>query len=229
MHPGRLLLLLWLQGIVCCGCARVDLEKLAEASARSGDYKTAIALYDRVAPTTFDPSVFGNRGNCYSYLGDLDAALADYDLAEKMILVQSAHRDDPRLAMNYFNRGVAYLRAEKYPDAIENFEKTISLNRDYPEVTNVLAWTLATCPELEVRNGKRAVELAESELRKFTDSPHILDTLAAAYATSGDFDRAIETEEKAISKCEPDRKADYSARLELYRSKQIFIDDPKSS
>lgn len=210
--------------ISCGSCSKIDPAARAEALARNGEYKRAIELYDQVAPTTIDPAIFGNRGNCHSYLGNLDAALADYESAFKLIATRSPKGDDPLLPMFYYNRGHAFERAHKYEPAIQDYEKTISLSPEYPDVTNNLAWILATCPEAGIRNGKRAVELAEKELRKSPDDANVLDTLAAAYAMAGDFARATTMQEKAISKCPPEQKQKFSARLELYRSKKIFVE-----
>ena len=56
---------------------------------------------------------------------------------------------------------------------------------------------LATSPDDKVRDGKRAVELATkaAELSSYT-VPHILSTLAAAYAETGDFENGQEVVEE---------------------------------
>ena len=58
---------------------------------------------------------------------------------------------------------------------------------------------MATSPEPSLRNGKEAVRLAEraSGLCRGQD-PHILDTLAAAYAEAGLFPDAVQTANKAL-------------------------------
>ena len=59
---------------------------------------------------------------------------------------------------------------------------------------NDLAWLLATCPDNSVRNGQKAVELAQQAVQLSNGrSPEILDTLAAAYAEAGRFHEAVET------------------------------------
>lgn len=52
--------------------------------------------------------------------------------------------------------------------------------------------------------------------------PGLLDTLAAAYAEFGQFDRAIEYQNKAISLVDKDDVASYRKRLGLYRSKKPY-------
>jgi Flp pilus assembly protein TadD len=58
---------------------------------------------------------------------------------------------------------------------------------------------LATSPEALVRNGVRAVELAQEALRLSAgDNPTLIATLAAAYAEAGQFTQAIETARRAL-------------------------------
>jgi hypothetical protein len=60
-------------------------------------------------------------------------------------------------------------------------------------------WTPATSnPGPEVRDGARALEVAASSFENLRDpQAAVLDTLAAAYAASGQFDRALEVATKA--------------------------------
>ena len=64
---------------------------------------------------------------------------------------------------------------------------------------NNLSWVLATSPDDDVRNGDRALELGKQAARLSDFSaPHILSTLAAAYAESGDLEKAIEYSQRGV-------------------------------
>ncbi len=96
-------------------------------------------------------------------------------------------------------RGDMYLSIGKHAEALRDFESTLEVAPEDSGVLNNFAWTLATSPFDELRNGKRAVELATkaAELTEFNQA-HILSTLAAAYAELGEYDKAIEWSQKAI-------------------------------
>ncbi|MBL8870490.1 MAG: tetratricopeptide repeat protein [Planctomycetaceae bacterium] len=72
-------------------------------------------------------------------------------------------------------------------------------NSDLAGILNNLAWVLATSPKDDIRNGKRSVELGlrACELTSYKEA-HILSTLAAGYAESGDMPNAIKWAEKAV-------------------------------
>ena len=78
------------------------------------------------------------------------------------------------------------------------------------------AWLLATDPDAAVRNGGKAVALAEraAKISQGRDS-RVLVALAAAYAESGDFTLAAQTIEQANRL--PDRPFSVAGMLELQR------------
>ena len=81
------------------------------------------------------------------------------------------------------------------------------------------AWLRATCPNPALRNGQQAVVDAKAACNlTLWDDWDYIDTLAAAYAEAGDFDAAIKSEQKAISKTpDPDKIKGAQQRLALYQ------------
>jgi tetratricopeptide (TPR) repeat protein len=96
-------------------------------------------------------------------------------------------------------RSDAYLSIGEHAKAIEDYERAIKLAPEDDTILNNFSWVLSTSPHDELRNGTRALELAEKAC-EVTDyeQPHILSTLAAAHAELGDFEKAREWSAKAI-------------------------------
>ena len=85
-------------------------------------------------------------------------------------------------------------------------------------IRNNLAFILATAPDESLRDGARAVELALEAVQLAEPSPALCDTVAVAYAETGDFPEAIRWTEKAIAS-EPQNEL-YQRRLERFREGQ---------
>jgi hypothetical protein len=113
--------------------------------------------------------------------------------------------------------------------AIEQWETALALDANDGNTQSNLAWVLATAPNASLRNGIRAVELAERALKLAGGvSPILHRTLAAAYAESGRFDDAIATAERgrALAEREGNRELadEFTAVLAQYRQHQPFRD-----
>jgi Flp pilus assembly protein TadD len=95
--------------------------------------------------------------------------------------------------------GVLLVQTGDVRGGIAEWEKTLSIDENDGNALNNLAWVLATFPQDEIRNGKRAVELAtKASALPGGDSPMVLRTLAAADAEAGDFSHAISTAQRAL-------------------------------
>ena len=78
--------------------------------------------------------------------------------------------------------------------AMQHHREALNVDSNNPLVLNSLAWILATTSQPELRNGEEAVRLATKAVQ-LTDSrlPNFIETLAAAYAETGQFSKATQT------------------------------------
>ena len=73
-----------------------------------------------------------------------------------------------------------------------------------------------------VRDGARAVLLAERCSELMGQGADTLDTLAAAYAEAGRFDHAVLCQTKAVELAPEAAKAGLNSRLQLYKAKKPY-------
>ena len=189
------------------------------AYSEQGNYNQAIRdLNQAIELNPRDAKAYNNRGTCYLGKGDYDRAIRDFDQAIEL---------NPRDAKAYNDRGTCYLGKGDYDRAISHYRQALRLRGDWPVVLNNLAWILATHEDTEIRDGAQAVRLAEQACQ-LEDSkvPTSLDTLAAAYAEIGQFERAVKTAERAVQLArnagEEQLARDIQGRLQSYRAKRPY-------
>jgi protein O-mannosyl-transferase len=99
------------------------------------------------------------------------------------------------------NMGDALMEVGRSGEAVPYYESALRGHSDLPNVMSRLAWILAAHPDPQVRNGGRAVEIAERLCATAPDNPGYLNTLAAAYAEVGDWEAAVVTGNKSLASC----------------------------
>jgi len=96
-----------------------------------------------------------------------------------------------RLAMFTHKRG-------ELRETIKLYERVLSLDENQPIALNNLAWILVTADDVDLRDKKRALALAQRAVA-LERSPVFLDTLAEALYVNGFAQEAVETIQEAIS------------------------------
>jgi len=115
-----------------------------------------------------------------------------------------------------------------YQSALDAVEEQLAVDEENETAHNNKAWLLATCPDEQFRDGALAVEHA-TKACELTDweNAGFVDTLAAAYAESGDFESAAEWQQRAI---DIDSSGSYteqfSKRLVQYENKEPYREGP---
>jgi tetratricopeptide (TPR) repeat protein len=153
--------------------------------------------------------------------------LASVLLERQMIDLAIEHLDqalelDPQLLDAHLVLAKTRAAQGNYAAAVAQLEKAAAADPNNLRPVNDLAWLLAVCPQDEVRDGARAVRLAERACRVTGHTnPVLLSTLAAAYAEVGNFPQAIDTATKALDRVIPEDKLlaeGLRRQLQLYRA-----------
>ena len=214
--------------------ARNDLEKAFKQADKAVEIqpKNAVSLnhrgwvaykMDRLEDAMFDLNrairyapklsiAYNNRAICFVEKDEHDKAIEDYD---KCIELSGGS------ATAFANRAVAYSGMGEYEKAVADFERAMELSPQMQEVYNGYAWFLATCPDEDFRDGKKALKFVEKTWAEGEDKDfNHVDTLAAVHAENGEFEKAVEMEKEAIKLANENEKADCEARLKLYESEK---------
>ena len=149
-----------------------------------------------------DATLLRARAHAYQRLGDFTHAAADIDRA-----IEFAPHDPDALTQ----RGNLAAEQGKFEQAQEDFRQAIAIDPNWAEAYRSLAWLQATCPDRQFRNPQQAIAAAEQAAQLSPPDDYlILDTLAAAHACGGQFDQAVQFEEKALAAAP--RELSYVAR-----------------
>jgi tetratricopeptide (TPR) repeat protein len=166
-------------------------NNIGKALEQQGHWNEAVAEYQTAL--AIDPNsgaANDNLGMALLKLGRLDDAIAH---------LQKAVEIEPAFVGEQDCLGLAYAKKGRQPDAINHFENAVATNADNIEAGDHLSWLLATAPDASVRDGARALTLAQhaAELSG-NENPTNLESLAAADAETGNFKDAAAVAERGL-------------------------------
>ena len=150
---------------------------------------------------------------------------------EAIEYIQKAVELDPNRAMYHSNLGSVLLQLGKREEAIASFNKAVEVEPAY--YTGHYFMGLATSPDEELRDGEKAIELASelvessrAEQAKSSSLQRVFyqyqQTLAAAYAEGGEFEKAIETLNEIDTNIYSD--GDLTEMLEQFQNDEPYRD-----
>jgi tetratricopeptide (TPR) repeat protein len=147
-------------------------------------------------------------------------------LDEAIIQFQQAAAIRPDNAITHFNLANALLRRGRMDEVIAHYQSALAIQPGFVEAQSSLArivWELATSPDPSVRNGSKAIELAQQTDRlSGGGNPAMAATLAAAYAEAERYSEAITTAQRALqlvsSQSNAPMVAALDAQLKFYQA-----------
>jgi len=157
-------------------------------------------------------------------------AMAQYDAARAEL--EKVIEDQPDHAEARYNLGVILYHSGRISEAMHQWSEIVRLQPDNVLALNRLARGLAAGPEASIRDGRRAVALAQRAAERTGNrDPAVLDTLAAAYAEAGRYAEAADTAQKALTLAVQRQNAPLAAglqeRLKLYQSGTPYREPPR--
>jgi Flp pilus assembly protein TadD len=165
---------------------------LADVLARKGQPDEAMVHFEQAIKLQPDyAEAYYNRGNVLLANGKIDEAIADW---EKTLQLQ------PNDADAHTGLGNALLRKGAMKEAIGHYNQAMALAPEDPHSRSNLAWVLATSSDASIRDGAKAVELAQQAV-SLSGGRELLffRPLAAAYAETGRFSDAIAVTQQAVT------------------------------
>lgn len=163
------------------GKALLKLDKIEKAIQQFQEAK-------KLRPQNFEP--YCNLGSALIQKGEYDEAIKYLKRALEIYPESSEAKDKLAVALN---------QKGEVDVAIDRYEKALQENPSDPALLNNLAWMLATHSDSRFRDPDKALTLAlrACELTNY-DEPHIMNSLATAYAAQGNYGKAIEIAEKTL-------------------------------
>ena len=180
---------------------------LGDGLAGKGRSDEAMVHYDEAIKLQPDyGEAYYNRGAVLLARGRVDEAIADL---AKALEIQ------PDDADAHTALGNALLQKGLLRDAIAQYVTALGLAPQDPHSRNNVAWILATASDSSIRDGARAVGLAQEAVQlSGGKEPRFLRTLAAAYAESGRFSEAIAVAQQAAGIANMQANPNMAKRLE---------------
>lgn len=133
-------------------------------------------------------------------LSDNDRVLFLFDVASAYF-----REDDPASAITAYERlleidpmnkqarymcSYAYIATKQYAKAEQMLTNLTEEFPEDPELKNNLAWLYATAEDPAFRHGQKAIELAQEAMVLTPNSHHVWSTLAEAYYSAGQYEKA---------------------------------------
>ncbi len=125
----------------------------------------------------------------------------------------------------HFMRAMAQVQSGRHEQALTGLEKALQVFPGHPDMTHAVARLLAASPDPKIRNGMRALQILKGLFEGQGELElEYVETLAMAFAATGQFERAAEMQRAMISDLQRNQRFDLARllneNLALYQSRQ---------
>lgn len=137
--------------------------------------------------TVADPALF-----------ELDRLMNEKRYEDAIREAREIIRRDPNNIPARYISAVALLSIKRYDAARTILEHLLERFPQHPFILNNLAWLYSTAEDPKIRQPERALELARRAIVLLPDVPQVWSTLAEAYYSNRQYERAFRAAEQAL-------------------------------
>jgi cytochrome c-type biogenesis protein CcmH/NrfG len=182
---------LWTHTLAVTSRNDIAHHNLGEIFSQRGELQEAVA--------NFREAIEIRPENAKAHASLATALMREGNTNEAFLHWQESLRLEPGNVNARDNLGVALALQGRTREAMAQWEQSLKYDGDDGSAQNKLAWVLATAPDPSLRDGDRAVQLAERVLQlSGYKKAVVFQTLAAAYAETGRFSAAIDTAKRGL-------------------------------
>ncbi len=169
----------------------------------------------RAAGACFEKTLQAQPANVNAHYNLGTALLMQDQLEPATVHFREVLRLDPAASQAGNNLAYILFRQGRLREGAAQYERVLERNPDNVSALSNLAWVRATAPTNAMRDGSKALELAE-RANRLTDGtdPAILRTVAAALAENARFDEATNVAKIAVQLANARSNVDLVAALE---------------
>ncbi len=188
---------------------------------QAGIWKDSSTLFEHTLKVTENNYIIHNNlGNVYREAEKLDAAVEQFrrslDVTERFPQV-------------YYNYGFTLYLKGDISSAVSKWEQSLKLDSNYVDSLNNLAWVFATRKQTSFYDPQKAIGLSLRSCQLTANiDPEKLDTLAVAYAATGDFKNAIAISQQALQAAralnDTDNAREIASRLALFKAGVAYVE-----
>ena len=167
---------------------------LAAAYAEGGEFAKAIETQER----SLAAAAKAPRPEAPARLKDL------LELYKDGIALRTRYLSPVQVQVGPYDRAIKFAREGRYEEAIRAIQADLKQDPQDYAAHSLASWIYATCPEAKYRDGQKAVHHATESLRLFAVLGQknvawiAYAEAAAAHAEAGDFQKAVELQNKAL-------------------------------